>query len=434
MRRTRRLVVSAACAVLLAGVAGCGAGGFSGIYDLPLPGGADLGNHPYQVTARFSNVLNLVPQAAVRVHHVAVGKVDAVTLPKGGWTARVTMTINGHVRLPANATATLAQSSLLGEKYVELAAPKNEKPRGRLRAGAVIKESSTDRYPAVEEVLGALSLLLNGGGVEQLHTITTELNRTLGGNEPEIRHMLKRLDTFISNLDAHRKDITDALDGLDELSGTLAQRDEQIGQILDTLEPGMKVLDRQHDDLVRMLKKLDSLSTVAVNVVERSKDDVVADLRALAPILRQLANAGADLPNSLEVLLTYPYTDAVLPAIKGDYLNTYLSLVAKPGTTVIPPLIPGDESPGGGGSGDAGALSKLLPGLTTPPGSASSTPGRSPRAPGDGMSPGDSSPPVYGPPTTGVTVSPSPPTGTSGGPPGGSSGSPSTVPGSGGGS
>ena len=39
----------------------------------------------------------------------------------------------------------------------------------------------TGRNPEVEEVLGALSLLLNGGGVAQLKTIASELNMALDG-------------------------------------------------------------------------------------------------------------------------------------------------------------------------------------------------------------------------------------------------------------
>jgi phospholipid/cholesterol/gamma-HCH transport system substrate-binding protein len=68
----------------------------------------------------------------------------------------------------------------------------------------------------------------------------------------------------------------------------------------------------------------------------------VADLKLLEPVLRQLGNAGQALPQALQILLTYPFTDATLDAVGGDYLNVYLSLVAAPGTTVIPPLTPGD--------------------------------------------------------------------------------------------
>ena len=90
---------------------------------MPLPGGADLGDHPYRVVAQFGDVLDLVPQAGVKVNDVAVGRVERIELARDSWTAVVTMLVNGDVRLPANAGAELRQSSLLGEKFVELTAP-----------------------------------------------------------------------------------------------------------------------------------------------------------------------------------------------------------------------------------------------------------------------------------------------------------------------
>ncbi|MFD0539564.1 MlaD family protein [Actinomadura luteofluorescens] len=120
---TRHAVWAALACV---GLGGCG---FSGAADLPLPGGADLGDHPYTVRARFANVLNLVPQSAVKVNDVAVGRVVKVALPRDGWTAEVTMKVDGDVRLPANAYAELRQSSLLGEKFVQLSAARRAVPR-----------------------------------------------------------------------------------------------------------------------------------------------------------------------------------------------------------------------------------------------------------------------------------------------------------------
>jgi len=336
----KRIVMVIAAAFALAG---CGTGGFTGLYNLPPPGGADLGDHPYTVTAQFQDVLDLVPQAAVKVNDVAVGRVSAINLPAGRWTATVTMRLNGSVTLPANATASLRQSSLLGEKYVELSAPAD--PVGALADGAVIPLSRTNRNPAVEEVLGALSMLLNGGGIGQLRTISQQLNDALSGNEPQIRAALTSIDAVVTNLDAHRQDITNALDGLNRLAATLSARDAQIGQVLDTLTPGLRVLAQQRDQLVTMLDSLDTLSGVAVRTVDASRDDLVSDLRSLAPTLQQLANAGQALPQALQVMLTYPFTDAVLPAIKGDYLNVYLSVTAPPGTVIIPPL----PLPSGGG-------------------------------------------------------------------------------------
>jgi phospholipid/cholesterol/gamma-HCH transport system substrate-binding protein len=246
--------------------------------------------------------------------------------------------INGSVRLPANAIAWLRQSSLLGEKYVELSAPTDVPAQGVLSDGAVIPLARTNRNPQVEEVFGALSMLLNGGGVGQLRTISQQLNAALTGNEPEIRAALANISTVVADLDAHKQDITNALDSLDRLSATLATRDQQIGHVLDTFTPGLRVLDQQRDQLVTMLNSLDTLSGVAVNTINASRDDLVADLTALAPTLRQLANAGQALPQALQVLATYPFTDAVLGDIKGDYLNVYLSVTAAPGTTIVPPL------------------------------------------------------------------------------------------------
>ena len=188
-----------------------------------------------------------------------VGQVSQIELPDGSWTARVTMLVNGSVHLPANAVARLHQSSLLGEKYVQLAAPADGSGAGTLRDGAEIPLTRTHCNPEVEEVLGALSLLLNGGGIGQLRTITGELNDALGGNEPEIKALLKNIDTLMSDLDGHRADITAAIDGLSRFSGTLAQRDQQIGTILDDLGPGLRVLEQQRGQLVTMLQSLDTL-------------------------------------------------------------------------------------------------------------------------------------------------------------------------------
>ncbi|MFE9401298.1 MCE family protein [Streptomyces sp. NPDC006530] len=340
-RRTGAAVGAGLAVVVALALGGCSMPSFSGIDQLPLPGGADLGSHPYDITADFADVLSLVPQAAVKVNDVAVGRVTKVSLASDGWSAKVTMRIRGDVKLPANSYAQLEQSSLLGEKFVQLSAPAKEtreSAQGRLGPGAAIPLSRTNRNPEVEEVLGALSMLLNGGGVNQLKTITTELNKAIGGREPEVRSMLQRVNTLVTDLDGHRGDITGALDGVNRLSATLATRKEQVGTVLTGLSPGLKVLEDQRGSLLTMLKSLDTLSTVAVSTINKSKDDMVADLKAIAPILKTLADSGKDLPDSLQVLLTYPFTDEVLHGVKGDYLNVYLTVTAAPGTTLIPPL------------------------------------------------------------------------------------------------
>ena len=175
--------------VALGALAGCSV---PSLADLPLPGGAPSGP-AYHVTAEFSDVLDLVPQAAVKVNDVTVGSVEKVTL--SGWTAHVRLRLDKSVNLPANSTAAIRQTSLLGEKYVALDKPLTSPGRGQLVDGGVIPLSQTQRSAEVEEVLAALGLLLNGGGLAQLKTINQELGTALGGREAAAKDALNQLDT-----------------------------------------------------------------------------------------------------------------------------------------------------------------------------------------------------------------------------------------------
>jgi phospholipid/cholesterol/gamma-HCH transport system substrate-binding protein len=351
MRRLRSLALGGLCALAAGAVlAGCSSSsGFQGIYSLPLPGGPSLGSHPYQVKAVFANVVDLVPHATVRVNDVAVGSVTGLQVPAGSWDATVTMEINGGVHLPANVIAQLASSSLLGEEYVALSAPPGVPAQGTLANGGTIPQYRTTDNVTVEQVLGALSMLLNGGGLAQVHTITSSLNDALAGNEPQVRSLLSEIDELTTNLNQHRSDITTALNGLNQLSATLAARDNQISYVLDNLRPGLAVLNNERTELVGMLNSLNNLTGVAVNVINASKKDTITDLTALQPILRELNDAGSNLPKALQVLLTYPFSDQLLNDVKGDYLNTFLKVTAVKGQCVYAPLVPGDFGPPAGG-------------------------------------------------------------------------------------
>jgi phospholipid/cholesterol/gamma-HCH transport system substrate-binding protein len=385
MTRARRLLAVAVATVVLPALAGC-----QGAYDLTLPGGG-AGGPSYHVTVELADALDLVPQSAVKVDDVTVGSVESIELR--GWTARVRLRVQDGVRLPDNATAELKQTSLLGEKYVALQAPSGTTPVGRLSDGDVIPLSRSGRSTEVEEVLGALSLLLNGGGVAQLKTIETELNAALRGNESTVRDLLGRLDDVVGSLDAQKSQIVRAIDSIDALSATLATRQGDIATALEDLPAGLKVLADQRRQLTTMLTALSDLGDVGSRVIEESTDDTVANLRALQPVLSKLNEAGDSLPASLELLLTYPFPDQALAAMKGDYTNLHLTMDLD-----LRSLL-GLARPGGG----LGSLP--LPGVTALP-DRSTVPGLA-NLPGAGgltlPQPGESS----APPATGAAGLPS---------------------------
>jgi phospholipid/cholesterol/gamma-HCH transport system substrate-binding protein len=315
------------------------------VYSLPLPGGADLGEDPYSVRVQFRDVLDLVPQSAVKVNDVTVGKVDRIELEH--FTADVTIMLRGDVRLPDNAFAEIRQTSLLGEKFVSLRAPDQGASPDPLSDGDLIPLSASGRNPEVEEVLGALSLLLNGGGVAQLKTISTELNDALEGREDDVRGVLDQLDTFMGQLDANKQDIVEAIRSLNDLAVSINEQRGSIELALDEMPAALASIDRQRDDLVRMLDALTELSSVGTRVIRDSKEATIDSLEQLDPILTKLGEAGDSLPKAFQVFLTYPFVDEVVgrnPAQArnlhmGDYTN--LSVQMDVDLTQGLPTLPG---------------------------------------------------------------------------------------------
>jgi phospholipid/cholesterol/gamma-HCH transport system substrate-binding protein len=300
------------------------------IYSLPLPGGADTGDHPMTVTVEFGDVLDLVPESSVKVADVTVGKVTKVDLP-------------------ANAVATIRQTSLLGEKFVSLAPPTEGASTQRLANHADIPLEHTGRNPEVEEVLSALSLILNGGGVAQLKTISHELNLALEGNEGSARSVLTQLSTLVSKLEQNKGDIVHAIESVNRLAVSVEKQLPAIDAALEQLPSALDSLNRQRDDLVKMLKALAQLSDVGVRVIKASKVSTIDAFHQLDPVLTALADAGDALPNALQIFFTYPFPDANLISRDpqaarnlhmGDYVNlsVQLDVDLSGGTTSLPGL------------------------------------------------------------------------------------------------
>ncbi|MGE5290087.1 MAG: MCE family protein [Micromonosporaceae bacterium] len=312
------MVAVAACVLALAGCQ------FNGVSSLPLPGGPDLGPHPYRVVIDFTNVLDLVPYSLVKVDDVTVGKVVRVRL--AGWHAQVTCMLRGDVRLPANAVAKIEQTSLLGEKFVALSAPAGQRASGTLRNGSVIPLARTAEDVQIEQVLSALSLLVNEGGLENIATITSELNAALHGNEGQVRDVIKQLSDAVGALNAQRGTIVRAIGNLGKLTAKLAGQRATLARALDQITPAVKLLAQQRAQLTRLLVATSKLSAVTDRVINSSSANLLANLRSLEPIAANLAKTGAQLPQALELMITFPFPKTATNAIRGDYVNLNVKL------------------------------------------------------------------------------------------------------------
>jgi len=332
-----RATVGAAVAVTGALVlSGCQ---FNGLAGVSLPGGKAGGGvfgigggKVMHYTVYLSDALDLVPQSAVHVDDISVGSVAGISLSHG--MAKVDLRVEPNVVVPANAHAVLRQTTLLGEKFVSLEVPAGATPSGRLPDNGQIMVGDTSQEVQLDDLFGALSDLLNGGGVQQLQTISVELSKTLTGREGQVRDLLTQLDTLTTNLDAHRADIERALDSLDALSTTLAKQRVVLTDALTKLAPGLQALDKERTDLVTLLGSLDNLGSTTKRVLAETQVNTLHDLSSLEPTLSRLQQVGSDIPASLELLVTFPFGDNVINAIPGDYtgLRATVNLDLRPGS------------------------------------------------------------------------------------------------------
>src|SRR6185503_713586 len=106
--------------------------------------------------------------------------------------------IRKSVHLPGNAVARIRQTSLLGEKFVELAPPDGVPGTGELHDGDTIPAERSSRTPEVEEVFSALSALLNGGGIGNIQTIAVELSAAMSGRESNVRAALHDVTALVT--------------------------------------------------------------------------------------------------------------------------------------------------------------------------------------------------------------------------------------------
>jgi phospholipid/cholesterol/gamma-HCH transport system substrate-binding protein len=319
--RWRRAGAAVLAALAVAVLPGCGVlRDFRGANSLPLPGTKGGGLGSYTLQAQMPDVQTLKQNSRVRVNDVTVGSVTKIE--RQGWHALVTMQVEGTVHLPANATATLGQTSLLGSVHVELAPPKDVAPEGRLRAGSLIPLASAGAYPSTEQTLTGVSLLLNGGGLGQVQDITTALSTAFGGREQDLRSLIGQLDRFVAYLNDQKSDIITALNSLNNLAGQLADQKPVIDKALKTLPQALTVLKDERENLADALGELSKFGALAADSLNQTKQNLVKELKDLGPVLQSLADAGPALTRSLDFFATFPFPRPTLSKwLRGDYAN-----------------------------------------------------------------------------------------------------------------
>ena len=290
-----------------------------GIANMPLPVGRGTGSNHMTIYVQMPDTLALNTNSRVRVADVWVGTVRDIRLKN--WVATLTLDVDPTVKLPANATAKIGQTSLLGTQHVELAAPKNPSPQP-LKSGDTIPLMNSSAYPTVERTLASVAVILTGGGIANLDVIQTEILNILDGHVDQVREFLSRLDTFVGELNRRRDDLTRAIDSTNQLLTIVANHNDTLDRVLTDIPPMIQHFADTRQLFADATESLGRFSDVANRVLSDTRPNLHQSLQSLQRPLEQLERAAPFVIGALKLGLTAPFDiDDVEKVIRGDYVN-----------------------------------------------------------------------------------------------------------------
>lgn len=316
----RRAAAAALCVAVTA--TSCG---FQGANSLPLPGAVASGSQRDVYYVQIANVGTLEQNSPVMINDVVVGSVGHIRVRN--WHAEVEVRVKPDVVVPANAIATIGQTSLLGSMHLALDPPVGDPVKGRLQPGSTIGLNRSSTYPSTEQTLSALSVVTNAGGLGQIGDVIHSTATALSGRESDIRQLISRLDTFVGTIDDQRDRLVDTIEALNRLTQTFADQRDDITKALHTIPPALDVLLQERPRLIAALQKLGEFSDTATKLVNTTQDDLVRNLTNLDPTLKAFADIGPQLDTILAFLPTLPFPQNFIDrAVRGDYVNIFAAM------------------------------------------------------------------------------------------------------------
>lgn len=249
------------------------------------------------VSAAFTDVVDLVPQGAVKYNDVDVGLVESIELTDDNL-ALVTMHLDPDAPVPSAVEAVLAKTSVLGERYVDLVALEPD-PSCCIDDGTRIEATSvrTD----LEDLVAAGSDLLVDVSADAVRTTIEVGVEAFGGNEQLIAGFIDDVNSLVSTFDDNSEDLTDLIDGLDRVTAAYAPGAAENAAVLADLRVATAALQQQDDALLDTLRDVTVLSDEAVDFLDGHQEEIANFVRRLRKLLQEVEQANGSIDKLLEI-------------------------------------------------------------------------------------------------------------------------------------
>jgi len=241
---------------------------FAGFYFLK---GSNVFSGEYTYHAMYDDVQGLQPSAAVQIHGLKVGKVNAIILNRAqpGEKVQVDITINKKTRIPQGTIAKLTSLDLLGTKGITL------------ELGTSNKDIDDD---------ATLPTAVEGGLVDKLSVEVTPL---LG----DVRKVVNSIDSVLNSVNdifspQSRADLQksiaalhSSMDNFSSLSGNLNNQSAALGRVIQNADKITGNLAKNSDNIDKTLGNLklttDKLSKSPIDETVQRIDNMAASLNDL---------------------------------------------------------------------------------------------------------------------------------------------------------
>jgi virulence factor Mce-like protein len=228
--------------------------------------------------AVFTRTNNVFEGSEVRILGVPKGQVMELR-PEGTHVVAV-LEMAPDVDLPADVRASVAPTSLLGERFIRLDRAYTGGPK--LEQGDVIPLERTSVGVDIDEVLASFEKFLEGLDENTLADLVDVLVATLEGQGQGLNQLLDQGAGTVAVLRRSSDDLNTAVSQLAELNTTVATRDQEVGALFDDLSSVMRTIANEGPEIIEGMHQLRRLTNELRPLADEHSDAIVTDLEILA--------------------------------------------------------------------------------------------------------------------------------------------------------
>ena len=306
---------------------------------------------PVELTAVFEDSSDLVVNHSVQVADVRVGSISGIELTDD-FQALVTMEIKDDLELPSDSVAVLRQTSLLGEKFVEIRPRSDDDGCDEQSADGVLVDgnriSCTIQAPELESVTEqAVEILavVAANRVEDLRVLVETGAVGFGGRAVELRGLIDDLVLVSGTLADQTGNIVRIIDGLDSAAATLAAGSGELDGLLVNLAEATTVLAENRGQVIDTLEQLTRLARDQNQLIfEPYLEQTTRQIEELDAIVGEVTAGRGEVGLFLDWLAQFvekvplaipcrPAVDATQPCTGGDFAQVYGWFIAAPTET-----------------------------------------------------------------------------------------------------